>query len=62
MTLNEILAKLETLSPDELGLIRAKVDQLEADFEMRRHQLASGEGAVVPGDEILFRQQAQSQQ
>ena len=31
------------------------------DLELRRHQLASGEGAVIPGDEVLL-QQSQSQQ
>jgi len=61
MTLNEILAKLEMLSPDELKIVQAKVDQLGADFEMRRQQLASGEGAVIPGDEVLL-QQSQAQQ
>ena len=31
------------------------------ELELRRHQVASGEGAVIPGDEALL-QQAQSQQ
>ena len=61
MTVNEILARLELLSPDERQLVRAKVDQLLAGDELRRHQVASGEGAVIPGDEMLL-QQAQSQQ
>jgi hypothetical protein len=61
MTLNEILAKLELLSPDERQLVRAKVEELLAGDELARHQVASGEGAVIPGDEALL-QQAQPQQ
>jgi hypothetical protein len=60
MTLEEILAKLKTFSPEEIKLVQAKLDGLDA-LELRRRQVASGEGAVIPGDEILL-QQSQSQQ
>jgi plasmid stabilization system protein ParE len=32
------------------------------ELELRRRQLASGEGAVIPGDEVLLQAQAQAQQ
>jgi len=60
MTVDEILARLETLSTPDLQRVQAKLQEMEA-LELRRHQLASGEGAVIPGDEVLL-QQSQSQQ
>jgi len=58
MTFDELLRCLDELSGEELQAVRDKLDEIEKRLE----QAASGEGAVIPGDQFLLRQQSQAQQ
>ncbi|HEV3271530.1 MAG TPA: hypothetical protein VGZ93_05055 [Candidatus Methylacidiphilales bacterium] len=41
MSMNEILAELDTLSPDELKIIQGKLDLLHEDIEITPEMLAA---------------------
>ena len=61
MSVNEILAELDTLSPDELKVIQEKVNLLHEDFEETPEMLAaideglrsSREEGTIPIEDVI---------